>query len=108
MYNLIKAIDALQVTVDKLPLTQKTLEWSFGAAPYTRWSEHEMKVPCTQEKTQAWTLNGWPSAPFTWTEITSCEWGPTKIPRVPQELYPLYQVPLRLVILFVRYVIVST
>ncbi|KAJ4328671.1 hypothetical protein N0V84_000862 [Fusarium piperis] len=80
VYNLIKAIDVLQVTVDELPLIQKKLEWSFGAAPYTRWSEHEMKVPCAQEKTQTWTLNGWPSAPLTWTEITSCEWGPTKIP----------------------------
>ncbi|EEU37658.1 uncharacterized protein NECHADRAFT_87422 [Fusarium vanettenii 77-13-4] len=80
VYNLIKAIDALQVTVDKLPLTTKKLEWSFGAAPYNRWSEHEMKVPCAQEKTQTFMLNGWPSAPFTWTEVTSCEWGPTKIP----------------------------
>ncbi|KAM6511494.1 hypothetical protein FALCPG4_016498 [Fusarium falciforme] len=79
VYNLVKAIDALQVTIDKLPLTNKKLEWSFGAAPYTRWSEHEMKVPCAQEKTQTFTLNGWPSAPFTWTEVTSCEWGPTKI-----------------------------
>ncbi|KAI8649908.1 hypothetical protein NCS56_01441900 [Fusarium sp. Ph1] len=79
VYNLIKAIDALQVTVDKLPLTTKKLEWSFGAAPYNRWSEHEMKVPCAQEKTQTFTLNGWPSAPFTWTEVTTCEWGPTKI-----------------------------
>ncbi|KAI8650584.1 hypothetical protein NCS57_01392500 [Fusarium keratoplasticum] len=79
VYNLIKAIDALQLTVDKLPLTNKKLEWSFGAAPYTRWSEHEMKVPCAQEKTQTFTLNGWPSAPFTWTDVTSCEWGPTKI-----------------------------
>ncbi|KAI8651398.1 hypothetical protein NCS55_01384100 [Fusarium keratoplasticum] len=79
VYNLIKAIDALQLTVDKLPLTNKKLEWSFGAAPYTRWSEHEMKVPCVQEKTQTFTLNGWPSAPFTWTDVTSCEWGPTKI-----------------------------
>ncbi|KAL2672460.1 hypothetical protein Neosp_013171 [[Neocosmospora] mangrovei] len=80
VYNLIKAIDALQVTVDKLPLTNKKLEWSFGAAPYNRWSEHEMKVPCAQEKTQTFMLNGWPSAPFTWTEVGSCEWGPTKIP----------------------------
>lgn len=80
VYNLIKAIDALQVTVDKLPLTKKKLEWSFGAAPYNRWSEHEMKVPCAQEKTQTFMLNGWPSAPFTWTEVASCEWGPTKIP----------------------------
>ncbi|RSL43673.1 hypothetical protein CEP54_014981 [Fusarium duplospermum] len=80
VYNLIKAIDALQVTVDKLPLTTKKLEWSFGAAPYTRWSEHEMKVPCAKEKTQTFNLNGWPSAPFTWTQVGSCEWGPTKIP----------------------------
>ncbi|KAM0424333.1 hypothetical protein ACHAPT_010479 [Fusarium lateritium] len=79
VYNLVKAIDALKITLDKHPLTKKKLEWSYGAAPYNRWSEHEMKVPCAEEKTQTWWVNGFPSPPFTWTQITTCEWGPTNI-----------------------------
>lgn len=78
VYNLIKAIDALQLTVDKLPDQQEARVelWCSSIHPMERARD---EGPCAQEKTQTFTVNGWPSAPFTWTDVTSCEWGPTKI-----------------------------
>ncbi|KAF4462943.1 hypothetical protein FALBO_10238 [Fusarium albosuccineum] len=87
VYDLIRAIDAMHRTMDQFPLQKKKLEWKVGAAPYSRWSEFNMVVPCAEEKTITMEAGGIESPPFTYTEIKKCELSQTKV-SFPKQFIP--------------------
>ncbi|KAF5018294.1 hypothetical protein F66182_9719 [Fusarium sp. NRRL 66182] len=81
--NLVKANKALEDLLKQFQLRRKRLEFVSGGAPYNRWTDVDMEVPCGTETTKTYNVNGF-TQDYTWKQVNACQFGPTKVPFVKQ------------------------
>ncbi|SCO90562.1 uncharacterized protein FRV6_14690 [Fusarium oxysporum] len=77
--NLIKANKAVEDILIQLPLRKKRLEFSSGCVSYSRWTNARMPVLCKKEDTKFYLIGGFPAS-YTYQQVQTCEFGPTKVP----------------------------
>lgn len=76
--NLIKANKAVDDLLAKFPLRKKKLEFASGGVYYTRWTDVQMKVPCSVSKTKTYEIGGF-TTNYPWYQFEACDFGPTKV-----------------------------
>ncbi|KAM0560060.1 hypothetical protein ACHAPJ_004019 [Fusarium lateritium] len=79
--NLVKANKAVEDLLNQFQLRKKRLEFVSGGVPYNRWTNVDMPVPCSKEKTKTFNSGGF-TKDYTWDEIKTCQYSPPKVPFV--------------------------
>ncbi|KAJ4137171.1 hypothetical protein NW768_002752 [Fusarium equiseti] len=76
--NLIKSNKAVEDLLVKFPLRKKRLEVVSGGVYFNRWTDVQMKVPCSVPRTKPYSLGTY-TVTEEWDEIQACDFGPKKV-----------------------------
>ncbi|KAH7196385.1 uncharacterized protein B0J16DRAFT_390289 [Fusarium flagelliforme] len=76
--NLVKSNKAVEDLLVKFPLRKKRLEFASGGVYFNRWTDVQMKVPCSVSKTETF-RDGIYTDDYTWYQIEACDFGPKKV-----------------------------